>query len=590
MGARSLKATLATVTDTLVSLRSTRDQHAAALAQLETLVASLVLDPQHPLLSAFLRFQDSFDRNVTVTLLEWLGRELAGGQDFGGAHYSEGWTNIVRCLKLVQGLLLLHRPSQRLFARKSSLEYLLAVLDMSRPHPPNSPLLSSPKPAPSPVLFPPSPFSSPNLASATAPSVLPTTQLALAALDTLLCALVDRPKNMRKFEENGGLSAIVKVLKDKNVPQAVRIKVVELLYYYLLPEANNPLSPGPPSPDSSFSSLARSTLSTLSSQVLVDATNLPTLFASAADFVPQTPVKPKARSSMRSEAPPPFSPSGRSSYSASSRDSSPTRTPRRTTHSRSQSMASLSTLTATPTRAAHPPAPGHKPRRSLAASSSSSRLDQYSRPPRSPRLSTTAEDEECSTPRSSRAARLSDPPSLSSNSSTAPSPRRSIHQRAQSTTSLSSYLPRSSSSRKLASPDLEPTPRPPRIRLSKDSNDADAEDMHPPRRPRPVSFIAPPTLAPAPERETRHSRSRSTVDLASFAATTGTSSSSGSTSSSSSRSTAPTSVASSGPSPALDARPRHVRTEQEKKELLRKVMPNVEALEDRFRAMGLGLS
>jgi hypothetical protein len=29
------------------------------------------------------------------------------------------------------------------------------------------------------------------------------------------------------------------------------------------------------------------------------------------------------------------------------------------------------------------------------------------------------------------------------------------------------------------------------------------------------------------------------------------------------------------------------RTEEEKKELLRKVMPNVDALEDRFRAMGL---
>ncbi|BGP29543.1 hypothetical protein JCM10296v2_001282 [Rhodotorula toruloides] len=454
MGARSLKATLATATDTLLSLRSTCDHHAAALAQLETLVASLVFDPQHPLLTAFLRFQDSFDRNVTATLLEWLGRELAQRQDSGSADHSETWLNIARCLKLIQGLLLLHRPSQRLFARTSSLEYLLAVLDMSRPDHPNSPLLSSPKPEPSPVLFPPTPISSPNLASASAPPVLPTTQLALAALDTLLCALVDRPKNMRKFEEIGGLSAIVKVLKDKNVPQAVRIKVVELLYYYLLPEANNPLSPGPPSPDSSFSSLARSTLSTLSSQVLADATNLPTLFASAADFVPQTPVKTRSRSSIRPEAPAPFSPSGRT----------------------------------------------------------------------------------------------------------------------------------------LASPDLEPTPRPPRIRLSKDSNDADAEDMPPPRRPRPVSFIAPPSLAPAPERTARHSRSRSSVDLASFAATSGTSSSSGSASSSSSRSTAPTSVASSAPSPTPDARPRHIRTEQEKKELLRKVMPNVEALEDRFRAMGIGLS
>ncbi|BGP05494.1 hypothetical protein JCM10049v2_001300 [Rhodotorula toruloides] len=547
MGARSLKATLATVTDTLVSLRSTRDQHAAALAQLETLVASLVLDPQHPLLSAFLRFQDSFDRNVTVTLLEWLGRELAGGQDFGGAHYSEGWTNIVRCLKLVQGLLLLHRPSQRLFARKSSLEYLLAVLDMSRPHPPNSPLLSSPKPAPSPVLFPPSPFSSPNLASATAPSVLPTTQLALAALDTLLCALVDRPKNMRKFEENGGLSAIVKVLKDKNVPQAVRIKVVELLYYYLLPEANNPLSPGPPSPDSSFSSLARSTLSTLrfrspdacqAEGPVVDAIrSAPALLAVrpvlllrlVSRLIPDAHSTPHNALSLAEY--------GFALHPDGDADSSSTSS---CTGSQASTLSRRFFLLFTPR-----PVLSTAPIPATLYNSGGRRVFYSSIKPGSPTVGSAVLIQQL----------------------------------------LHSAIPSAIDSSARA-----PTPRPPRIRLSKDSNDADAEDMHPPRRPRPVSFIAPPTLAPAPERETRHSRSRSTVDLASFAATTGTSSSSGSTSSSSSRSTAPTSVASSGPSPALDARPRHVRTEQEKKELLRKVMPNVEALEDRFRAMGLGLS
>lgn len=74
MGARSLKATLGTITDTLLSLRSTCDQHAAALAPLETLVASLVLDPQHPLLSAFLRFQDSFDRNGAF---RWIAMTLS---------------------------------------------------------------------------------------------------------------------------------------------------------------------------------------------------------------------------------------------------------------------------------------------------------------------------------------------------------------------------------------------------------------------------------------------------------------------------------------------------------------------------------
>jgi hypothetical protein len=68
MGTGSLKCKLASASDSLLGLRTSCDQHAAALAQLETLVASLVLDPQHPLLTAFLRFQDSFDRNSASNL------------------------------------------------------------------------------------------------------------------------------------------------------------------------------------------------------------------------------------------------------------------------------------------------------------------------------------------------------------------------------------------------------------------------------------------------------------------------------------------------------------------------------------------
>jgi hypothetical protein len=112
-------------------------------------------------------------------------------------------------------------------AHTSILQYLLAILDMTRPSHPFSPALSSPKPFPSPVIFPSSPFASPDLserggATPSIPSSTAATQLALAALDTLLCALVDRPKNMRMFEQIGGLDNIVKILKDKSVAQVVR--------------------------------------------------------------------------------------------------------------------------------------------------------------------------------------------------------------------------------------------------------------------------------------------------------------------------------------------------------------------------------
>uniref|UniRef100_A0A0K3CI08 BY PROTMAP: gi/342321524/gb/EGU13457.1/ Proteophosphoglycan ppg4 [Rhodotorula glutinis ATCC 204091] n=1 Tax=Rhodotorula toruloides TaxID=5286 RepID=A0A0K3CI08_RHOTO len=397
---------------------------------------------------------------------------------------------------------------------------------MSRPDHPNSPLLSSPKPAPSPVLFPPSPFSSPNLASANAPPVLPMTQLALAALDTLLCALVDRPKNMRKFEEIGGLPAIVKVLKDKNVPQAVRIKVVELLYYYLLPEANNPLSPGPPSPDSSFSSLARSTLRRFRPSNACQAeVSVVDTARSARAFLAIWPVLllrffsrliPDAHSTPSNALS--IAEHGFALYLDSDADSGSTSF---RTRSHASTLSRRFFLLFTP-----------RPVLSTAS------------------IAATVYD--------SGGRRQLLPSAFAS---TIDTPAGTVNH-------ITLLVPPS---------------------LVIDSKDADAEDMPPPRRPRPVSFIAPASPAAA-ERTARHSRSRSSVDLASFAATTGTSSSSGSASSSSSRSTAPTSIASSAPSPTLDARPRHVRTEQEKKELLRKVMPNVEALEDRFRAMGLGLS
>lgn len=94
-----------------------------------------------------------------------------------------------------------------------------------------SPLLPSALSKPSPVLLPPSPV--PPSPSAlpplhhTLPLPAETTQtsapaLALVTLDTLLCALVDRPRNTRAFEELGGLLRVVRVLKDKNVAQVVR--------------------------------------------------------------------------------------------------------------------------------------------------------------------------------------------------------------------------------------------------------------------------------------------------------------------------------------------------------------------------------
>ncbi|GAA5998232.1 uncharacterized protein JCM10292_001060 [Rhodotorula paludigena] len=584
MAARSLKATLSAASDSLLSLKSDPTQHAAAFADLERLVASLALDPHHSLLDAFLRHQDSFHRNTTATLLEWLGRILTK-QPTAGAETGD---NILRCLRLIQGLLLLHRPSQRLFGRRSSLEYLLAVLDMTRPSHPFSPHLSSPAPFPSPVLFPPSPYSSPNLASrSSAASAHPatTTPLALAVLDTLLCTLVDRPKNMRVFEELDGLAAVVKVLKDKSAEHVVRIKAIELLYYYLLPESSFTAA-APPSPESSFSSGSSAAASTYDSRIFAESSNLPHLLATAADFVPQTPQKARPHSSYGSDDRTPFSPSARSARtSTSSRESSPSRTPRQLRHKRSQSLISLSSLAREPTPS---PAPSPRLSASLAASprlppSSPSIPRSTSRLQPRTSLSRASQSEEDAviTPRAARS------PRPSTSDSVPPSPRQS-HRRTQSVTSIS----RSTGIAAAAVPESPFLPietrRESRIRLSKGSSDA--EEMPPPPLPSSSSSSSSASTRARPS----HARSRSAVGLG-HGPSSRASSAASSASTTSSRPSRPTSSLSSLAPPTFSLppqsqkRPRHTRTEDEKRALLRRVMPNVDALEDRFRAMGLGV-
>ncbi|GAA6000725.1 hypothetical protein JCM10207_004626 [Rhodosporidiobolus poonsookiae] len=615
MTTRSLKADIAHNAHALLSLRSTSTQHTAALVQLERLVAQVVLDPS-PRLDALLRSQDSLGLNLTAVLLEWLGRALARQEINRGEDVEHTWENMVRCLRLFQGLLLLHRPSQRLFSRKSSFEYLLAVLDLARPAHPFSPSLSSPKPFPSPVIFPTSPaLASTNLSENGKASSKPADstaaeQLALAALDALLSAVVDRPKNMRIFEDIGGLATLIKVLKDKSVAQGVRIKVIELLYYYLLPEASSSTPAASPSLDSSVSSAASSVRSALFAS---NPDHLPDLLAGAADFIPQTPVKPRTSTSTAA-TPHAHSSSGASSRPTSSRESSPSRTPRRAGHARSQSLLDFSTPSsfAASTSTSRPPlAASSRPlsSRPLFPSSSTAaytpaRSRRASRPftsreapisesdtdadADSDRASASAgsdrerERDQQPTPRASRLSGL-----LSSAAAALPSASSAMrrgHRRAQSTSAAGLPPPPPAGLAQSMA-----TPR--RPRASKGSSDA--EEMPPP--PVPLSSFS--------------STSRSSSSSLSSASVARSSSSrpSSHTRSRSLASSFTPSAASAAPPPSPGRTPRrsldpptaappppppkhgHLRSGHEKRELLRRVMPNVDALEERFRAMGLGL-
>jgi hypothetical protein len=57
-----------------------------------------------------------------------------------------------------------------------------------------------------------------------------------ATIITLVCALIDTPQNTRTFENLEGLLAITSAFKSRETTQQVKLKLVEFLYFYLMPE------------------------------------------------------------------------------------------------------------------------------------------------------------------------------------------------------------------------------------------------------------------------------------------------------------------------------------------------------------------
>lgn len=102
---------------------------------------------------------------------------------------------IVCTLDLIQGALLLHPPSRTLFAREIYMNLLLDLLD-----PINCPAIQS------------------------------------ATLLTLVTALLDCPANTRTFEDLDGLLTVTSLFKQRGTSREVKLKLVEFLYFYLMPE------------------------------------------------------------------------------------------------------------------------------------------------------------------------------------------------------------------------------------------------------------------------------------------------------------------------------------------------------------------
>nr|POE75597.1 cell division control protein 14 [Quercus suber] len=103
---------------------------------------------------------------------------------------------ITSTLTILQGSLLLHPPSRTLFTREDFMNLLLDLLDYSNP---------------------------PRIQS--------------QALLVLVTALLDCPANTRCFEKVDGLLTITSLFKSRGTTTDVKMRTLEFLYFYLMPEA-----------------------------------------------------------------------------------------------------------------------------------------------------------------------------------------------------------------------------------------------------------------------------------------------------------------------------------------------------------------
>ncbi|KAM3522122.1 hypothetical protein MY4038_008759 [Beauveria bassiana] len=144
---------------------------------------------QDPAFREFFKLQEGFEWNVGLRLISTLDRLMAKGSD------GQNDLLILSALDLLQGAMLLHPPSKGLFQREQNMNLLLDLLE---------------------------PFNCPAIQSAT--------------LLTLVVALIEMPKNTRVFEGLDGLLTVTSLFKSRSTSREVKLKLVEFLYFYLMPE------------------------------------------------------------------------------------------------------------------------------------------------------------------------------------------------------------------------------------------------------------------------------------------------------------------------------------------------------------------
>ncbi|KAJ5224825.1 uncharacterized protein N7469_008328 [Penicillium citrinum] len=189
-GLRQVEGLLAQICLSKSAAKSPPDRRRSYLA-VENQPVPKALNELHddPAFREFFKLQEGFQWNVAMRLVSCLEHLLGRG--------SNGTNDmlIVCTLDLIQGALLLHPPSRTLFAREIYMNLLLDLLD-----PINCPAIQS------------------------------------ATLLTLVTALLECPANTRTFEDLDGLLTVTSLFKQRATSREVKLKLVEFLYFYLMPE------------------------------------------------------------------------------------------------------------------------------------------------------------------------------------------------------------------------------------------------------------------------------------------------------------------------------------------------------------------
>ncbi|KAL5530523.1 hypothetical protein ACEPAF_6781 [Sanghuangporus sanghuang] len=227
-----------TALDKLVSPHSPISSQEDALTTLERTLAECLLTDKRRLvqseLDIFLQLQDCFQCNFASRLLLWLGCRTETLMKLGDRRanssgdreeeFGEITALVIQALSLLQGVVLMHKPSKEFLCRRPSIEVFVDLLSICR----HASARSFANPA----------NASPTKSASNDYPWDPT--LVSAVLDTLLCILVDAPPALRCFEEVKGIEHIVKILKRPTIPKDVRIKCLEFLYFYLMDESTPP--------------------------------------------------------------------------------------------------------------------------------------------------------------------------------------------------------------------------------------------------------------------------------------------------------------------------------------------------------------